>query len=171
MAKVWKKGRGKLGFLQPLLGRWVAEADTPMGPVRCTRVFELVLNGSYMQLTARWEFGAPTTNAGAEGDRANSLAGKAYAEIALIGADGKGQVCFWSFTSDGKRSEGTVADVSDIHAEAIGFEAQMPAGLARMAYWPDSAGGYFWAVESKNAKGWRRFTEHHYRPASLECGA
>jgi hypothetical protein len=32
---------------------------------------------------------------------------------------------------------GAFADVSDIHPEAIGFEAQMPAGLTRMAYWPD----------------------------------
>jgi len=37
MGKTWKKGRGKLGFLQPLLGRWTAEAKSEMGPVRCTR--------------------------------------------------------------------------------------------------------------------------------------
>lgn len=69
---------------------------------------------------------------------------------------------FWSFTNDGKRSQGRLADVSDIHAEAIGFEAQMPAGLARQAYWPDGDGGVHWMVESKNKKGWHRFTEHHY---------
>ena len=34
-----------------------------------------------------------------------------------------GIVCFWSFTSDGKRSQGSLADVTDIHPEAIGFEA------------------------------------------------
>src|SRR5262249_19516510 len=72
---------------------------------------------------------------------------------------------FWSFTSDGKRSQGTVADVTDVHAEAIGFEAEMPAGLARMVYWPDDDGGFFWVVESKNKKGWRRFVEHNYKPA------
>ncbi len=66
------------------------------------------------------------------------------------------------FTSDGKRSEGTLADVTDVHPEAVGFEAQMPAGLARMVYWPDEAGGFRWAVESKNKRGWKRFTEHHY---------
>ena len=32
MAKLWKKGRGKLGPLAPLLGSWIAESDTPMGP-------------------------------------------------------------------------------------------------------------------------------------------
>jgi hypothetical protein len=76
-----------------------------------------------------------------------------------------GKVGFWSFTSDGKRSQGTVSDVTDIHPEAIGFEAQMPAGFARMVYWPDDGGGFFWAVESRTAKGWRRFTQHHYHPA------
>jgi hypothetical protein len=148
--KLWKKGRGKLGFLQPLLGRWAAEAETPMGPVRCTRAFEPVLHGAYVRLEARWLFGG--------------AAGKAYEETALIGAGDGGAVCFWSFTSDGKRSQGTAADVTDLHPEAVGFEAQMPAGFARMAYWPDGDGGFFWAVESKTKKGWQRFTEHHYRP-------
>jgi len=59
-----------------------------------------------------------------------------------------------------------VADVTDLHPEAVGFEAQMPAGLARMAYWPEEDGGFVWVVESKNAKGWRRFVEHRYRPVS-----
>jgi hypothetical protein len=165
MAKVWKKGRGKLGFLQPLLGRWTATAETPMGPVRCTRVLEPVLGGNYIQLTARWEFGATTAAPQAECPEAQSLAGKVYQEIALIGVGEGGQVCFWSFTSDGKHSEGTVADVSDLHEEAVGFEAHMPAGLARMVYWPADDGGFFWAVESKSKKGWRRFTLHTYRPA------
>jgi hypothetical protein len=47
-------------------------------------------------------------------------------------------------------------------ARAIGFEAEMPAGLARMAYWPGDAEGFHWVVESKTKKGWNRFTEHHY---------
>jgi len=57
---------------------------------------------------------------------------------------------------------GSVA--TDLHAEAIGFEAQMPAGRPRQAYWP-VAGGFCWVVESRNAQGWRRFVEHAYRPA------
>ena len=73
-------------------------------------------------------------------------------------------LAFWSFTSDGKRSQGTIADVTDIHSEAIGFEAQMPAGLARMVYWPSDQNGIHWAVESKTKKGWNRFTCHHYLP-------
>jgi hypothetical protein len=151
MGKVWKKGRGKLGFLQPLLGRWTAEANSDMGPVRCTRAFEPVLGGSYVRLDARWELGGG--------------GGRVYEELALIGSGDEGKVSFWSFTSDGKRSQGTVADVTDLHPEAVGFEARMPAGLARMAYWPDDGGGFVWVVESRNAKGWRRFVEHRYRPA------
>jgi hypothetical protein len=145
MPKLWKKGRGKLGFLEPLIGNWTADADTPMGPVRCTRVFEK-FGDKYVKLHARWEFGA-----------------KAYQEIAFIGVGDDGKIAFWSFTNDGKHSQGAVADVTDLHPEAIGFEAQMDAGLARMAYWPDGDGGFHWVVESKNKKGWRRFVTHHYR--------
>ena len=142
---VWKKGRGKLGFLDPLIGIWRAEADSEMGKVVCVRTFRRVLDGAYVQLTADWEF--------AQG---------AYKEIALIGVGPDKQVNFWSFTSDKKQSQGYVADVTDIHPQAIGFEAQMPAGLARMAYWPDDEAGFHWVVESKTKKGWNRFTEHHY---------
>jgi hypothetical protein len=86
-------------------------------------------------------------------------------EIALFGAGEDGGIAFWSFISDGKRSQGASADVTDLHPEAVGFEAQMPAGLARMSYWPDGQGGFFFVVESKNKKGWKRFLEHHYRTA------
>jgi hypothetical protein len=165
MAKRWKKGRGKIGFLQPLLGRWSASAESEMGPIRCTRSFETVLRGSYVRLEAHWEFGETAAKAAAECPDIRPRGGRGYEEIALFGAGGEGQVGFWSFTSDGKRSQGVVADVTDIHAEAVGFEAQMPAGLARMAYWPDDDGCFFFAVESKTAKGWKRFLEHHYRPA------
>jgi hypothetical protein len=153
MAKLWKKGRGKLGPFQPLLGRWVAEAETPMGRVRVIRSFESILSGQYLELKVLWEFGG-------------SESGRGYSELAVIGVDAAvdKQVSFWSFTSDGKRSTGQIADVTDLHPEAIGFEAQMPAGLARMAYWPEEDGGYSWVVESKNAKGWKRFVHHHYRP-------
>jgi hypothetical protein len=149
MPKAWKKGRGKLGFLEPLLGEWTAEATTPMGPVRCLRTFTNVLGGTRIRLDARWEVGP----------------GRAYEELALIGTGDDGTVCFWSFTSDGKRSQGVTTDVTDVHLEAIGFEAKMPAGIARMIYWPADDGGFHWAVESMNKKGWHRFTEHHYRRA------
>ncbi|MDP6775910.1 MAG: hypothetical protein QGI83_04005 [Candidatus Latescibacteria bacterium] len=84
---VWKKGRGRLGILDPLLGTWVAETESERGPVRCVRTFERVLEGKYVQLTAEWQ-----------------QSGSAYEEIALIGVGDDKKVCFWSFTSDGKRS-------------------------------------------------------------------
>lgn len=149
MAKLWKKGRGKLGGFQPLLGRWIAQADSEMGPVRCTRELRSTLGGHYLELHVRWEFGAKG-------------GGRAYEETAIIGPGDDGVVSFWSFTSDGKRSAGRLAEVSDLHPEAIGFEAQMPAGLARQGYWPAGDGGFFWVVESKNKSGWKRFVQHHY---------
>lgn len=152
MGKLWKKGRGKLGPFVPLHGAWVAEADSPMGPVRCHRVLEPFLGGNYLRLQVRWEFGAPGSQ-------------KAYEEWAVIGVGDSGTVCFWSFTSDGKRSQGELADVTDLHPEAIGFEADMPAGRARMAYWPTEGGGFAWVVESRTKKGWNRFVEHSYRAA------
>ncbi len=155
MAKLWKKGRGRLGPFHPLIGRWVAEADTPMGPVKVSRSLSPILDGHCLELKVLWEFGP-------------SGSGRGYEELAVIGVGDDKQVGFWSFTSDGKRSTGTIADVTDLHEEAVGFEAQMPAGLARMAYWPEEGGGFSWVVESKNAKGWKRFVHHHYRPIALE---
>jgi hypothetical protein len=150
MAKmVWKKGRGKLGPLHPLLGQWRAEANSEMGKVVCKRTFEKVLESAYIQLTVEWAY-----------------ASGSYKEIALIGVGPEGALQFWSFTSDKKQSQGRIADVTDIHPQAIGFEAQMPAGLARQAYWPDDENGFHWVVESRTKKGWNRFTEHHYLPVS-----
>jgi hypothetical protein len=142
----WKKGRGKLGFFDPLIGTWHAEADSEMGPVKCRREFKKVLSGKYVQLIANWEYTNGT-----------------YDELAMIGVSPEKEIFFWSFTSDGKQAEGKIADVSDIHPDAIGFEAQMPAGLARTVYWPDEDEGFRWVVESKTKKGWNRFVEHHYR--------
>lgn len=142
---MWKKGKGKLGILEPLIGAWGASADSPQGKVKCTRRFQWILSSSYVQMTANWEFTHST-----------------YEEIALFGIDRDKNICFWSFASDGKQSQGTLADVTDVHPDAIGFEAQMPAGLARMIYWPGSEEDFHWAVESKTKKGWSRFVEHHY---------
>ena len=142
----WKKGRGKLGLLDPLLGNWIAHDDSPAGALTCTRSYTRALNGKYLHLSALWEIPG----------RGN------YEESAYLGVDADGSLAFWSFTSDGKHSQGHLADVSDLHPQAIGFEAQMPAGLARMAYWPDESDGFHWVVESRTQKGWNRFTHHHY---------
>jgi len=153
-AMSWKKGRGRLGVLDPLIGTWVAEADSPMGRVTCTRTFAHVLDGAYVQLQARWEW-----------DKGS------YEEIALMGVGPDREVHFWSFTSDKKQSQGQLADVTDIHPQAVGLKAQMDAGLARQAYWPDEVEGFHWVVESKTKKGWSRFVEHHYKVAPGEKGS
>jgi hypothetical protein len=142
----WSKGRGHLGVLQPLLGEWRASAESPMGKINCFRNFKSILAGKYIELHARWEF--------AKG---------VYEEVAIYGLYER-KLAFWSFTSDGKKSQGYLADGTDVHPMAICFEAEMPAGLARMIYWPNDEGGMNWAVESKNKKGWSRFTIHHYLP-------
>jgi hypothetical protein len=143
--KLWKRGRGALRALAPLLGKWKAETDSPLGRLKCTRRFEPVLGGRYVQLTARW-----------------SGAKLAYEELAVFGVV-DGVLRFWSFTSDGKRSEGRVADGTDVHPEALAFEAQMPAGLARQIFWPGQNGRVHWAVESRTKKGWRRFMEQQWK--------
>ena len=144
----WKKGRGKLGIFEPLIGSWFAESDTPMGRVKCSRTFSKLHGDKWILLDADWDFG-----------------GKHYIEHAIYGVDDSGQISFWSFTSDGKRSQGYLVEAADIHPEAIAFEAQMPAGIARMVYWPSEDGRVNWAVESKTKKGWGRFTHHIYKPA------
>jgi hypothetical protein len=146
MKKIWKKGSGKIGVLGPLIGAWVAKSDTAMGRVKCTRTFSKFHGENWILLDADWDFGGKHY----------------YKEYAIYGVDEAGQLAFWSFTSDAKKSQGFLADGADIHPEAIAFEAQMPAGLARMIYWPADGGGINLAVESKTKKGWNRFTHHQY---------
>ena len=133
-------------MLVPLLGAWVAEADSPMGRVRCTRQFERVLGGTYVELRAHWRF-----------------ARKEYEERALFGLDRERKLAVWSFTSDGKQSTGQRLDVSDLNARAVGFESLMPAGRARQAYWPVGDDGVQWVVEVAGRRGWKRMVTHLYR--------
>jgi hypothetical protein len=151
-SNTWKPGRGKLGRLQPLLGSWEASTESPMGVLRCTREFSLVLGGNYVQLAAAWK-----------------MPGKVYEEHAIFGADSDGTLSFWSFTSDGKRSEGKLCEALEVHPKSLAFEAEMRAGTARMIYWPHETNGFLWAVESKTKKGWNRFTLHHYRAATSDA--
>jgi hypothetical protein len=71
-------------------------------------------------------------------------------------------LAFWSFTPDGKRSQGKLTDATDIHPATLAFEAEMSPGTARMAYWPADEGGFHWVAESKTKKGWNRFTQGVY---------
>lgn len=143
----WKKGRGKLGIFEPLLGEWATESNSEMGKVKVRRKFIKTLSGKYIELQVEWKF-----------------AKSSYEEMCLFGVDREKVLTFWSFTNDGKQSSGVLADVSDIHDLALGFEARMPSGFARQVYWPDEGEGFRWVVESKTKKGWNRFVEHHYKP-------
>ena len=146
----WTKGGGTLGPLKPLLGDWVtalAEGSTPASTMPCSRSF-CPLGKGWVELDARWQVGP----------------GKEYRERAIFGPGEDGLLGFFSFTSDGKRSVGRLADGLDVHPEAIAFDAQMPAGLARMIYWPldDGTAGFRFAVESGTKKGWNRFLEQQF---------
>jgi hypothetical protein len=155
----WRRGRGLLGSLDPLIGAWEASADSPRGPVRVERVFTRVHGGRWVRLEARWTF-----------------AESVYEETAMFGRRADGTLGFWSFTSDGKHAEGWLVEAPDLPAEAVAFEGDMPAGRARQAYWPaplaerDDADGvddgarFVWVVEARTKHGWSRFTEHRYRP-------
>ena len=153
MPQAWKKGRGKLGAMAPLLGKWKAAADSPMGRYACVREYSKFGDG-YVRLEAEWVFKAP------KGETPRS-----YREVCMFGPDKDGALVFRSYTSDGKKSSGKLADGSDVHADALCFEAQMDAGLARQVFWPNEKGGFNWAVEARNKKGWNRFSLHHYQPA------
>lgn len=118
----WGRGRGLLGPLDPLIGAWETTAESPRGPIRVERVFTRVHGGRWVRLEARWAF--------AEG---------VYEETAMFGRRTDGTLGFWSFTSDGKHSKGWLAEAPDLPAQAIAFEADMPAGRARQAYWPAPA--------------------------------
>ena len=146
----WTKGRGVLAPLKPLLGDWVtarAGGSTTASTMRCSRSFAPLGKG-WIELDARWQVGP----------------GKEYRERAIFGPAEDGLLGFFSFTSDGKRSVGRLADGLDVHPQAIAFEAQMPAGFARMIYWPidDGSAGFRFAVESRTKKGWNRFLEQQF---------
>ena len=142
----WKKGRGKLGPFSNLLGSWICnKGSKDRTKPECTRVFEKHLDGKYIKLTVSWNLGD-----------------KSYDELCMIGVTRDKEVNFWSFTSDGKNARGWMADVTDVHPEAIGFEADMPPGRARQAYYPHEDGGFVWVVESQTKKGWNRFVEQHF---------
>jgi hypothetical protein len=181
MAKLWKKGRGKLGFLDPLLGVWETETISDNGPVKCLRRFDPVLHENYVRLTAYWTIGKPPRRGAKSPDKDDEKdnakdkkkSGYTYKEIALIGAGGEKNVRFWSFTSDGKHTHGVAADVTDLHPEAVGFEATVMGQHARQAYWPKEDGEMVWVVEAKTKKGWNRFVEHWYTrlpPAADKVG-
>jgi hypothetical protein len=152
MATAWKKGRGRMGPMAPLIGRWKAMAETPMGPVACVRDYQK-FGDLYVRLDAEWLF------------KSKQAALKSYREVCMFGPDKDGVLTFWSYTSDGKKSSGRLSEADDVHPGSVCFEAQMDAGLARQVFWSDGGDGMNWVVEARTKKGWSRLAEHHYRPA------
>lgn len=143
--QVWKAGPGKMGFMKPLIGSWIAEVpETQMGRVVCRRSYQKILGGKFIQLVADWDIG----------DGA-----KTYQEIAHYGLNRERTPSFWSFTSDGGTSYGEAADVTGMAEGAKGFVAEMPSGLARFGFWPDGD-GMIWAAEAKTKKGWSSMIRH-----------
>ncbi len=95
-------------------------------------------------LDAEWDFG-----------------GKFYKEHAIYGVDAGGDVAFWSFTSDGKRSRGVLqrAGCPPRSHRLRGRNASRPCPNDLLAR---NRRHYALGRKSKTKKGWNRFTEHTY---------
>jgi hypothetical protein len=149
MTVEWQPGKGRLGQLDPLIGTWVAEGDTP-APYRCERRFDRILGGRHVQLVATWTF--PD--------------GRSFEELVLFGLDPAGELRMWSFTSDGRQATGQWRDAWDVPRPNVAFETELPTGRTRTAYWPDRrAGGVYHVLERQAGRRWERLVEHFYRPA------
>jgi hypothetical protein len=144
----FKFGRGLLGPMKPLIGHWVHTGEHNRQTVRVTRLYEPWGKG-WVRLTASW-----------------TLPDRDYVETAFYGATTEGPLGFWSFTNDGRCSQGMLADGSDVHAQAVAFVAKFPAGTGRMIAWPrdDGLPGFEFAVESQTQKGWNRFLVQRFDP-------
>ena len=150
----WRKGAGALGPMAPLMGNWRTDPPPPdaneASATPCTRTFQ-PFGPDWVRLEAVW----------GEGE-------DAYREIALFGMDGQETLAFHSFTNDGQRSNANLSDGTDIHPEAVAFEAKMPNGAARVIYWPreDGAAGFRFGVEIKADGVWKRFITQTFGPAA-----
>lgn len=146
--KHWKKGRGKLGVFEPLIRSWICnKGSKDRTNPQCIRTYKYGLSDNYIIADITWFLGD-----------------KNYTDHTIIGLDENKIITFWSFTSDGKNSTGKFCDVGDVHELAFGFEANMPAGIARQVFWPNEENGFNWAVESKTKKGWNRFVTQKFIP-------
>ncbi|MEO1311752.1 MAG: hypothetical protein AAFV51_12445 [Pseudomonadota bacterium] len=153
MAIDWKPGRGTLGPFKPLLGAWIAKGDGSVGAFQCIRTYEPTLGGKYVKLVAEWRFGEAL---------ADLSKPASYEDLTLFGPHKERKLGFWSFTSDGKRSEGWLSTAEDVHAKALCFEADMDAGRARQVFYPDPEEGWRWRVQRQVKKGWSEIVAHHY---------
>jgi len=142
-------GRNPLELLDPLLGDWVAEGESPIGPYRCRRRFRRTLGDTHVQLDTHWEY-----------------ASNLFEELTMFATDDVHGLQYWSFTSNGDQSVGYLTAAGGLSEDATVFESLVPTGKMRMSYWPTGlAGIVVFVVEAKTRDGWRRILEHRYRPS------
>ncbi|MEZ5102285.1 MAG: hypothetical protein R3C15_21280 [Thermoleophilia bacterium] len=98
------------------------------------------------------------------GSRRTGASAGTRTTLCLFGIEPAGAARCRSFTSDGKQSVGVRVEADDLPSGAIAFDSELPAGLARQAYWPGDGGvAFHWAVSSMTGGGWRPLVEHAYR--------
>ena len=72
MATAWMKGRGRMGPMAPLIGRWKAMAASPTGLVACVGDYQKP-SDLYVRLDAEWRFKGKQTEM------------KSYREVCIFG--------------------------------------------------------------------------------------
>ena len=136
-----------LVLLDPLMGEWIAEGESPTGPYLCRRHFSRILGGQHVQLETHWEYVSST-----------------YDELTIFGPDEIHGLQYWSFSSSGEQTAGHLSSAGGLSEQAVVFDSLAPVSRLRYSYWPTGAGGVVvFVVESKSVRGWTRLLEHHYR--------
>ncbi|SDO47989.1 hypothetical protein SAMN04515671_1072 [Nakamurella panacisegetis] len=142
-------GSDPLRLLDPLLGPWVAEGESPVGPYLCRRRFRRILDGRYVQMDTHWEY-----------------VSSEFDELTVFGPDETHGLQYWSFSSDGDRSVGHLTSAGGRSDQAVVFESLAPISRFRYSYTPIGASGVIvFVVESRSRTGWIQLLEHHYRAA------
>ena len=143
-----------LSFFKPYCDTpWIFQGTGSMGDYTCERRFERILGGKFVRMEVLWQVAKHT-----------------YGEVAIFGKTAPGVdsshkgLCFSSFTTEGKASLGLQVTPEDLSTGGIAFEADMPAGRARMMLWPEGREVLWLTVASRNASGWKPFLEQRLTP-------
>ncbi|MEO1027556.1 MAG: hypothetical protein AAFX02_00725 [Pseudomonadota bacterium] len=140
--------RKPVRILEPLLGSWRHSGDSDLGTLICTRQFVPILGGHYVRLEANWQYDDPKRDD--------------YTELCIFGSGRDKALGFESFINDGSRSYGFATTATDAYSDAVAFQAEMPHGISRQIYWPETDGVWKWRVERKVKSGWNQIIEHTY---------
>ena len=142
-------GPDPLQLLDPLIGEWIAEGESPTGPYLCRRRFSRILGGRHVQLDTHWEY-----------------VSSEYDELTIFGPDEVHGLQYWSFSSNGEQTAGHLISAGGPPEQAVVFDSLAPVSRLRYSYWLIGASGVVaFVVESKSRAGWTRLLEHHYRAA------